>query len=201
MPQFLPFYFINQISFCFFSIIIIIYIFSKWILPNFPLTSLARLVALFPNKKLNSPFPLTSKLGSFSLFITSRKSYSTLFFYHKFVRSYSTNSLNPIIPIKIYYNADTMKLQILKDQRGKSDIDTYHRRVLLNFPIGMCFDRWIQRNTGKCYVGSAADLSIRFSRYYQLSQLIKNNMIINKALLKYGYNSTNFFSCLEKNTT
>lgn len=46
--------------------------------------------------------------------------------------------------------------------------------------------RWIQRDTGKSYIGSAVDLSIRLSQYYQLSQLIKNNMIINRALLKGG---------------
>jgi len=55
MPQFVPFYFINQISFAYVALIIIIYFFSKWILPNFPLVSLARMIALNPNKKVNSP--------------------------------------------------------------------------------------------------------------------------------------------------
>ena len=57
-------FFINQISFCYFAIVVIIYIFTKWILPNFPLTASARLVALNPHKKLNSPpRPLTGIAG------------------------------------------------------------------------------------------------------------------------------------------
>ena len=42
---------------------------------------------------------------------------------------------------------------------------------------------------GKSYIGSAVDLSRRLSRYYQLSQLVKNNMVIYKAILKYGYSN------------
>nr|YP_001492842.1 ATP synthase F0 subunit 8 [Tilletia indica]YP_001876492.1 ATP8 [Tilletia walkeri]YP_010758778.1 ATP synthase F0 subunit 8 [Tilletia controversa]ABI95830.1 ATP synthase F0 subunit 8 [Tilletia indica]ABP03938.1 ATP8 [Tilletia walkeri]APT42134.1 ATP synthase F0 subunit 8 [Tilletia indica]WEX30826.1 ATP synthase F0 subunit 8 [Tilletia controversa] len=35
MPQLLPFYFLNQISFRFFGLFIMIYIFSRYILPSF----------------------------------------------------------------------------------------------------------------------------------------------------------------------
>lgn len=43
--------------------------------------------------------------------------------------------------------------------------------------------------SGKCYIGSATDLSKRFRNYYNLSYLEthKNKSIIYKALLKYGY--------------
>lgn len=35
MPQLVPFYFLNQITFAFILLIVIIYIFSKYILPRF----------------------------------------------------------------------------------------------------------------------------------------------------------------------
>jgi F-type H+-transporting ATPase subunit 8 len=35
MPQLIPFYFINQLSFTFLTLILLIYIFSKYILPLF----------------------------------------------------------------------------------------------------------------------------------------------------------------------
>jgi len=35
MPQLVPFYFINQVSFAFILLIIMIYVFSKYILPRF----------------------------------------------------------------------------------------------------------------------------------------------------------------------
>ena len=43
--------------------------------------------------------------------------------------------------------------------------------------------------SGKSYVGSSVNLGVRFKRYYNYKNLIdlKQNMLINKALLKYGY--------------
>lgn len=35
MPQLIPFYFINQVTFVFALILIILYVFSKYILPKF----------------------------------------------------------------------------------------------------------------------------------------------------------------------
>jgi len=78
MPQFIPFHFINQVSFGYLSLIIIIYVFSKWILPNFPLVALARVVALHPHKKFNTP-----PIASFISFFISKRSYSTLSLYHQ----------------------------------------------------------------------------------------------------------------------
>ena len=43
MPQLTPFYFVNQLSFSFLSLIALIYIFSKYILPLFTLLQVARL--------------------------------------------------------------------------------------------------------------------------------------------------------------
>lgn len=81
-------------------------------------------------------------------------------------RLFSTKSL------LIYYNADTQKLKILKDNKGKSGIY-----------------RFINKNSGKSYVGSALDLSKRFRVYYSLLSLEKygKKSKIYSALLKYGY--------------
>ena len=43
MPQLIPFYFLNQLSFLFFTLIVLIYVFSKYILPVFTLQQVARL--------------------------------------------------------------------------------------------------------------------------------------------------------------
>ena len=42
---------------------------------------------------------------------------------------------------------------------------------------------------GKSYIGSAVNISIRLSKYFQLSQLIIHNVNVYKALLKYGYSN------------
>ena len=42
MPQLIPFYFVNQISFAFLTLLALIYIFSKYILPLFTLTQVIR---------------------------------------------------------------------------------------------------------------------------------------------------------------
>jgi len=43
--------------------------------------------------------------------------------------------------------------------------------------------------SGKSYVGSSVNLGVRLKRYYSYKNLtdLKQNMLINKALLKYGY--------------
>lgn len=43
MPQLIPFYFINQLSFAFFTILALIFVFSKYILPVFTLTQVTRM--------------------------------------------------------------------------------------------------------------------------------------------------------------
>lgn len=44
MPQLVPFYFINQISFAFILLIVMVYILSKYILPRFVRLFLTRVV-------------------------------------------------------------------------------------------------------------------------------------------------------------
>lgn len=43
MPQLAPFYFLNQLSFSFLSLIILIYVLSKYILPLFTYRNVVRL--------------------------------------------------------------------------------------------------------------------------------------------------------------
>nr|YP_009711093.1 ATP synthase F0 subunit 8 [Turbinellus floccosus]QGI24488.1 ATP synthase F0 subunit 8 [Turbinellus floccosus] len=43
MPQLLPFYFINQLSFSFLTLLALIYIFSKYILPVFTFQQVVRM--------------------------------------------------------------------------------------------------------------------------------------------------------------
>lgn len=43
MPQLIPFYFLNQLFFAFFSLIILIYVLSKYILPIFTYRNVVRL--------------------------------------------------------------------------------------------------------------------------------------------------------------
>jgi F-type H+-transporting ATPase subunit 8 len=43
MPQLIPFYFINQLSFSFLTLLALIYIFSKYILPLFTFQQVIRM--------------------------------------------------------------------------------------------------------------------------------------------------------------
>lgn len=43
MPQLIPFFFVNQISFTFFTLLILIYVFTKYILPSFAYLQVVRL--------------------------------------------------------------------------------------------------------------------------------------------------------------
>jgi hypothetical protein len=84
-------------------------------------------------------------------------------------RYYSTVSPKPK-GVK-YDNADTDKLRILSENKGK---------------IGVYM--WINLETGKRYIGSSVDLKRRFLEYFNVNRLLRDSsMTINRALLKYGY--------------
>jgi group I intron endonuclease len=83
---------------------------------------------------------------------------------------------SPVVLVKSYVNADLEKESIIKDNKNKSGVY-----------------RWINKENGKVYIGSAVNLSRRFYVYYNLEYLSKSNMLICRALLKYGY----FNFCLE----
>ena len=81
--------------------------------------------------------------------------------------------LSSVIPVVCYNNADTLKKDVLKDNRNKSGVY-----------------RWINNINGKSYIGSSISLTTRFLSYYNINHLISNkNMLINRALFKYGYSS------------
>lgn len=73
-----------------------------------------------------------------------------------------------------YSNADTLKLQIVKENRNKSGI--------------YC---WTNHNNGKCYVGSSGNLGERFYRYYKIDFLMatlkRSRSKIYSSILKNGY--------------
>ena len=51
MPQLIPFYFINQLSFSFLTLIALIYVFSKYILPLFTFQQVIRMYITKLGKK------------------------------------------------------------------------------------------------------------------------------------------------------
>lgn len=62
------------------------------------------------------------------------------------------------------------KAQILSDNKDKSGIY-----------------RWVNLESGKCYVGSSVDLKERLTSYFNINHLKENyNMLICRALIKYG---------------
>jgi group I intron endonuclease len=78
-----------------------------------------------------------------------------------------------IEPVLIYTNPDEHKGLIAKQNKGKSGIY-----------------RWVNKDSGKSYVGSSSMLNDRFRLYFNHSYLSSNRRgasLICKALLKYGY--------------
>nr|YP_009568424.1 NADH dehydrogenase subunit 3 [Drechslerella brochopaga]QBL02507.1 NADH dehydrogenase subunit 3 [Drechslerella brochopaga] len=63
-----------------------------------------------------------------------------------------------IILLAIYDNADTDKLLILKENKGKSGVY-----------------RWINKKSGKSYIGSSINLSRRFLEYFNTNYLLKKS--------------------------
>lgn len=83
---------------------------------------------------------------------------------------------NSLTPVATHGNADTDKLKICLDNKGKSGI--------------YCISNLIN---GKKYVGSSVDLQRRFKQYLNIKHLeICKYMPICRALLKYGYPNFKF---------
>lgn len=80
-------------------------------------------------------------------------------------------------PVKIYANAYDMRKFILKENKNK---------------IGIY--KWTNKLNNECYVGSSINLWRRFLNYFNLSYIssVKNNLIISRALIKYGYSNFSF---------
>ena len=56
MPQLIPFYFINQLSFSFLSLLALIYLISKYILPLFTYQQVIRMYITKLSNKSNTPY-------------------------------------------------------------------------------------------------------------------------------------------------
>ena len=83
-------------------------------------------------------------------------------------------STDKVVPVAIYKNADVQKESAIEENRGKSGVY-----------------RWINKENGKSYVGSSVKLNKRFNQYYSYNHISDpaRNMLIDKALLKYGYSN------------
>jgi len=83
------------------------------------------------------------------------------------------NILLSLIPIIVYFNAETDKTAILSDNKEKAGIY-----------------QWTHLESGKKYIGSTVDLSKRLRCYYTISYLTcYSNSHIFRAILKYDYSA------------
>jgi hypothetical protein len=84
----------------------------------------------------------------------------------------SSDKLNLIyhIPVIYYPDAKEQKQRLFKDNKTKSGV--------------YC---WTNKMNGKKYIGSSINLRRRIYDYYSLKKLIKSNVIISRALLKYSF--------------
>lgn len=82
--------------------------------------------------------------------------------------------LSSVIPVVCYSNADTLKKDVIKDNRNKSGVY-----------------RWKNNINGREYIGSSTNLVSRFYSYYSLKHLEQqqSRSLICKALLKYGHSA------------
>jgi group I intron endonuclease len=76
------------------------------------------------------------------------------------------------VPIMIYSNADIDKLRIIKDNKGKTGIY-----------------QWTHLESGKIYISSALDLSMRLSNYFTPFYLKLANNYISRALILHTYSA------------
>lgn len=107
----------------------------------------------------------------FNNVISWKKNYllNKVYFSTSFINLKNDNNLKPEVA---YLNADLNKEEIIKENKNKSGIY-----------------RWTNLNTGSTYVGSSVNLAKRLNYYYNYSCLTKKNMVIYKAILKYGYSN------------
>lgn len=90
-----------------------------------------------------------------------------------YIRSYSTTSSSDINSVKYYEDAYSMKKLIIKDNKNKAGLY-----------------KWTNKLTNDIYIGQSVDLSKRFIGYFNLSYLKnRNTLVINRALIKYGYSN------------
>lgn len=126
MPQLLPFYFVNMLSYSFLLFVVILYVLSTYILPKYPLLFSIRMSLVN-----NTP------LAEFIMLI-----YSLLFIEQsnlEFLQTYEI-LLSLFIPITIYSNPDRDKSTILSDLKGKAGIYMWMHNESRRIYIGSAVD-------------------------------------------------------------
>lgn len=109
--------------------------------------------------------------GLYSLMMAFLSLFGFLFFFN--IDFYLDNFVLLLnFPAIVYVNADIDKLNIIKENKGKSGV--------------YC---WKNNANGKTYIGSSVNIGKRLTNYYNYDFLSRPNhkMLIYKALLKYGY--------------
>jgi len=79
-------------------------------------------------------------------------------------------------PAKVYLNSAESKDIILKDNNGLSGIYLWYNNVNNNY-----------------YIGSAINLKMRMSSYFNPNYLVKDNFKIQRALIKYGHDKFSLY--------
>lgn len=107
-------------------------------------------------------------------------SLSTPLFINKKKKMNNTNNNNgSFVPVVIYNNLDSEKLQILKDNKWRTGIYLWRTGIYL----------WTHVGSGKIYIGSAFDLSDRLKRYFSPSELKRVDNYICRALLDHTHSA------------
>jgi group I intron endonuclease len=159
MPQLLPFYFVNMLSYSFLLFVVILYVFSTYILPKYKLLFSIRMSLLGNNTPLAEFIMLI-----YSLLLIEQSNV-------EFLQTYEI-LLSFFVPIMIYSNPDRDKSRILSDLKGKAGIYM-----------------WTHKETGKFYIGSAIDLSKRLGYYYTPSGLKRADNYISRALILHTHSA------------
>jgi group I intron endonuclease len=98
-----------------------------------------------------------------------------MFIFRHCYATISGNNLykNDINQIKIYEDTYIMRKDILKENKGKSDIYMLTNKL-----------------TKDIYIGQSIDISKRFKKYFSISYIkSKDSFIISRGLIKYGYSN------------
>jgi len=93
------------------------------------------------------------------------------------MKNSNTNNISQgVVPVVSYIDSDSQKLAIYKENRKKSGVYL-----------------WTNKITSSRYIGSAIDLSRRFTNYFSFAFLNRevktSSSIIYRALLKHGYSN------------
>ena len=124
--------------------------------------------------------PISHKYLNHGIIVPARKCYKFKFKlnYKVFttIRSYSNKpNNNESVPAKVYDDMYSMKNIIINENIDRSGIYMITNKL-----------------TGDFYIGQSINISNRFRKYFTISYISsKKGLIINRALLKYGY--SNFF--------